>query len=149
MFRVYILVSLFTSSVVLAQEGGISSCKQQDPTQRNYECGSCDRGLVSSVYGNLKDVEGNEYNDGQPGLLDKLVNPDLETNADKKTQLQSVRSIEDIVALMPNDIKKDVVLMSPSRSLQNGPRYLMKSANSEVVFSVNGHVKRLQVVVNQ
>ncbi len=29
--------------------------------------------------------------------------------------------------------------MSPSRSLQEGPRYLMKSANAEVVFSVNGH----------
>lgn len=69
------------------------------------------------------------------GRWDTLVS-NLENN---DASVSSADSVEDVLALIPEEIRRNVVIASPSRSLQRGERYIMHSPYSEIAVSFNGH----------
>ncbi|MBK25022.1 MAG: hypothetical protein CME70_13575 [Halobacteriovorax sp.] len=114
--KLLFLVFFLYSSVAFSQlhgGDGADACKQKaGASQKDYKCGQCEPKLISKVDKMLEDLK----------------------KGDKKYD-----SIESVMALLPESMRKDVVFMRQSRSLQQGDRYLMKSPGSEVVASFNGH----------
>lgn len=69
------------------------------------------------------------------GLWDNMIKG-MESN---NPTFKNVTSIEGALAMIPEQIRRNVVFLRPSRSLQSGERYIMKSPYSELVISFNGH----------
>lgn len=83
---------------------------QNDPKQKDYECGQFETDLINKFEKFKKEIK------------------------NKKTN-----SIEELLGKLPEEMRSDVVFMGKSRSLQQGDRYLMKSPGSEIIASFNGH----------
>lgn len=131
----------------------IDECQQDDNSQKDFVCGQCEKGDVEWLFGDdmgpESDDPANEENrkDFKNGLLADLMDPSKTVkgpgasslNPFSGTKVKDLKSVEDFVEFLPEKFKKNVVFMSPSRSLQEGDRYLMKSPNSEIVMSFNSH----------
>lgn len=138
-------ISLFSAH---AQVTGVDRCKKNaGADQADSICGNCEMEAVEGLLGDdLGDEVPNDENrdDFKNGLLSDLNSDDPNKEikfpgSDSKVKLGDLKSVEDFVEFLPEKYKMNVVFMAPSRSLQEGDRYLLKSPNSEIVMSFNSH----------
>ena len=146
----YLFFFVFLFLVSSQLYAGIRGCKLADSSQAGFACGACEKELVSRLTGD----------EDEPGLFDFIDNPEL-PNADSikpsgvkedkfKDALKDTNSVESFLKNLPTLMGKDtaemfgtnVMVIDPSRSLQKGQRFLMKSSNSEFVMSFNSDHSR-------
>jgi len=145
LFTFLLLISI---SSVQAQITGVDRCKNNaGSAQDDAVCGNCEREAVEGLLGDdLGDELPNNENaeEFKNGFLADLnsSNPSKKIKfpgSDKQVDLGKLKTVEDFIEFLPDTYKKNVVFMAPSRSLQEGDRYLLKSPNSEIVMSFNSH----------
>lgn len=146
------LVLVYFLSSAQAQIIDVDQCKQgSNGAQDDAVCGNCERDNVEALLGSdlgadlPNDENATEFKNG---ILADLGDPNKEVQfpgdkdslgKSKKVKVSDLKSVEDFVEFLPDAFKKNVVFMAPSRSLQEGDRYLLKSPNSEIVMSFNSH----------
>ncbi|MFA6237188.1 MAG: cytochrome c [Bacteriovorax sp.] len=151
MNKKFFLFLTFGFSFSLVAE--IDRCKENDSSQKNYVCGQCEKKDVEFFFGSDMGPEGkdpaNEKNrqDFKNGFLFDLgkTSGKVKNAEGKSIDIKNLKTVEDFVEFLPEKFKKDVVFISPSRSLQEGDRYLMKSPNGEMIMSFNTHPKEGKV----
>ncbi len=146
------LILVYSISISQAQVTDVARCKSgSGGAQDDSVCGNCERENVEALLGDdLGQEIPNDKNrtEFKNGLLADLNDPSKEVQfpggkdelgKSKKVKVSDLKSVEDFIEFLPDDFKKNVVFMAPSRSLQEGDRYLLKSPNSEIVMSFNSH----------
>lgn len=70
-------------------------------------------------------------------------NQEREKAFEKAASDFSINTVDQFISALPSDMKKNFVMMAPSRSNQDGsitnPKMILKSPNSEVLASFNSH----------
>jgi len=131
--KLFILSSTFILNQGFARPSAphLQNCKSYE-----FTCGICDHSYIESFLGDLENPNAN------PGLLTMFEDPS-KAPKDLRQVIESTNSVEKFLANfekivgkeVSDNFKNNVMILDPSRSLQEGRRYLTQSPLGDVTFS--------------
>lgn len=112
------------------------------------KCGQCDNEVLSEFDQLLASAESDaeievDLGPVPEGGVPTELNGQVEVRNGRMYQQKKARTVDDFVRTLPEEIRRNFIFMSDSRSFQrsdfNNPRTLMRSESSELVVSFGGH----------